>query len=205
MKKLILALAAAGALAASTAASAAAPSVTLQADRQTIIYGGTVSLTGQVTPAAADQKVTITQTPMNREPRSVTVTTQSDGTFSFDASPRFNTRVVAKYGTATSDELNVFVKPRIVLSKFARHRFVVRVFAGRPFVGRFAWVQRWNRRAHAWRNLVRVQLQRYVRSGGASTAAFRLVVRRGTKLRAVLNDAATRPDYVRNWSNFVVS
>jgi hypothetical protein len=205
MRKLIVALAAASALAASTAASAAAPTVTLQADRQTIIYGGTVSLTGQVTPAAADQQVTITQTPMNRAPRSVTVTTESDGTFSYDASPRFNTRVVAKSGTASSDELNIFVKPRIVLNKYARHRFVVRVFAGRPFVGRFIWVQRWNTRTHAWRNLVRVRLQRYVRSGGASTVAFRLVVRRGTKLRAVLNDAAARPDYVRGWSNFVVS
>jgi dipeptidyl aminopeptidase/acylaminoacyl peptidase len=203
MKKLTLALALASALATSTAAGAAAPTVTLQQDRQTIIYGGTLSLTGQVTPAAANQQVTITQTPMDRAPRSVTVRTESDGTFSYDASPRFNTRVVAKYGTATSDELNIWIKPRIVLSKYARHRFVVRVFAGRPFVGSFAWVQRW--RAHAWRNLVRVRLTRYVRSGGASTVAFKLVVRRGTKLRAVVNNAAARPDYVANWSNFVVS
>jgi hypothetical protein len=205
MKRLILALATASAIAASTAAATVAPSVTLQQDRDTIIYGGTISLSGQVTPPAADKQVTIMLMPQDRAPRSVTVTTQSDGTFSYDTSPRFNTRVVAKYGTATSDELNMFVKPRIVLSKYARHRFVVRVFAGRPFVGRYVWVQRWNARAHAWRNLVRVQLQRYVKSGGASTAAFRLVVRRGTKLRAVVNDAAARPDYVAGWSNFVVS
>ena len=48
MRKLTVALAVAGALAGSTAATAAAPSVTLQADRDTITFGGNVSLTGQV-------------------------------------------------------------------------------------------------------------------------------------------------------------
>jgi hypothetical protein len=205
MKKLILAVVAAGALAAGTAASAAAPTVTLQTDHSTVIYGGTVSLSGQVTPAAANQQVTITQMPQDRAPSSVTVTTQSDGTFTYDLSPRFNARVVAKVGTASSDELNLWVRPRVTLSKYARHRYVLRVVAGRPFVGRYVWVTRWNARAHAWKNLVRVRLSRYVKSSGATTAAFRLVVRHGTKLRAFVNDAAARPGYVRGWSNFVVS
>jgi hypothetical protein len=209
MKKLILALALTGALAAATAATAAAPTVTLNQDRQTVIFGGTISLTGQITPAAADQKVTITQHPMNRAPISVTVTTQSDGSFSYDLSPRFNGRVDAKYTsgtqTATSDELNFFVRPRVALSKFAHHRFAVRVVAGRPFVGRYVWVQRWNARAHAWRNVIRVQLKHYVQSSGATTAAFSLHFGRRVKLRAFMNNVAARPDYVRSWSNFVVS
>jgi hypothetical protein len=209
MKKLILALALSGALAAATAASAAAPTVTLSQERSTIFFGGTIGLSGQITPAATDQKVTITQFPMNRAPFSVTVTTDSDGTFSRDISPRFNGRVVAKYTsgtqTASSDELNFFVRPRVSLSKFSRTRYAARVVAGRPFVGRFVWIQRWNARAHAWRNVMRVQLKTYVRSSGATTTSFRVHFGRRVKLRAFLNDASARPDYVRSWSNFVVS
>jgi hypothetical protein len=209
MKKLILALALTGALTAATAATAAAPTVTLNQDRSTIFFGGTISLTGQITPAASDQKVTITQRPMNRAASSVTVTTESDGSFSYDMSPRFNGRVVAKYTsgtqTATSDELTFYVRPRVSLSKFAHHRFAVRVIAGRPFVGRYVWIQRWNSRAHAWKNVIRVQLKHYVQSSGATTAAFRLHFGKRVKMRGFINDAAARPDYVRSWSNFVVS
>jgi hypothetical protein len=204
MKRFILALAVAGVLAGGTAATAAAPTVTLQQDRGLIIFGGSVSLTGQITPAAADQKVTITQMPQDRAARSTQVTTESDGTFSLDVSPNFNTRVQAKYGTATSDELTIFVRPRLNLRKYARHRFVAVVVAGRPFVGRYVWLTRWSTRAHAWRNIKRIYLTHYVKSTGASTAAFRLRVRRGTKLRLFLNNVAARPDYVRGWSNFVV-
>jgi hypothetical protein len=205
MKKIILALALAGALSGSTAATAAAPTVTLQVDRDTITFGGTVSLTGQVSPAAADQQVTITQTPMNRAARATQATTASDGTFSLDVSPRFNTRVEAKYGTATSDEQTIFVRPRVSLRKYGARRFAAVVVAGRPFVGRYAWLTRWNVRRHAWTNIKRLYLNHYVKSTGATSVAFRMRVRRGVKLRVFLNNVAARPDYVRAWSNFVVS
>jgi len=205
MKKLILVLAVTAGLVGSTAATAAAPTVTLQQDRSLIIFGGNVSLTGQVTPAAPSQQVTITQTPMNRAARSTQVTTESDGTFSLDVSPRFNTRVEAKYGTATSDEPTIFVRPRLSLHKYARHRFTAVVIASRPFVGRYVWLTRWNASAHAWRNIKRLYLTHYVKSTGATTVSFRMSVRRGTKLRLFLNNTAARPDYVRGWSNFVVS
>jgi len=50
-----------------------------------------------------------------------------------------------------------------------------------------------------------VQLKTYVRSSGATTTAFRVHFGRRVKLRAFLDDASARPDYVRSWSNFVVS
>jgi hypothetical protein len=52
---------------------------------------------------------------------------------------------------------------------------------------------------------MRVQLKTYVRSSGATTTSFRVHFGRRVKLRAFLNDASARPDYVRSWSNFVVS
>src|SRR5205085_3964273 len=205
MRKLTVALAVAGALAGSTAATPAAPGVTLQADRDTITFGGNVSLTGQVSPAAADQQVTITQIPMNRAAHSTQVTTASDGTFSLAVAPSYNTRVDAKYSTATSDELTIFVRPRVSLRRYGKTRFAAVVVAGRPFVGRYVWLTRWNARRHTWTNIERLYLNHYVKSTGASTVAFRMRVRRGVKLRAFLNNAAARPDYVRGWSNFVVT
>jgi hypothetical protein len=146
MKKLILAIVLSGAL--------AAPTVTLDQNRDTVFFGGTVAFSGQITPAAADQKVTITQTRQGHVPFSVTVTTDSAGLFHFNSSPRFNTRVVAKYTssgqTGSSDELNVFVRPRVSLSKYAANRYAVRVLAARSFVGDYVWVTRWKARAHAW-------------------------------------------------------
>ena len=56
-----------------------------------------------------------------------------------------------------------------------------------------------------WTNIERLYLNHYVKSTGASTVAFMMRVRRGVKLRVFLNNAAARPDYVRGWSNFVVT
>ena len=42
--------------------------MTLSQDRSTIFFGGTIGLSGQIAPAATDQKVTITEFPMNRAP-----------------------------------------------------------------------------------------------------------------------------------------
>jgi hypothetical protein len=52
---------------------------------------------------------------------------------------------------------------------------------------------------------MRVRLAHSNSASGATTAAFRLHYRTRVKLRAVINDAAASPDYVRSWSNFVVS
>jgi hypothetical protein len=205
MKKLLLALLATASLAATAAATAAAPSVTLSADRRTITFGGTVTLSGEVSPPAANQKVTIVQTPQDRAPRSTVVTTQTDGSFSLDTSPRIQTQAQAEYQTAKSQPLVIFVRPRIGLRKYGRGRFAVSVVAARSFTGKYVWITRWNRRAHRWVNIKRVFLTRYVKSTGASTAAFRLRVGRRTKLRAFLNTSQARPGYVFAYSNFILA
>jgi hypothetical protein len=207
MKRLFLALLGAATLAAAAAATAAAPTVTLSADKKTIIYGGTVTLSGQISPARANEKVTITTTPETGTARSTVVSTQNDGSFTLDVKPRIQTQAQATYKqgsqTATSQPLVIFVRPRVGLRKYGVGRFAVSVVAIRSFVGKYVWVTRWDSRRRQWRNIKRVYLVRYVKSSGASTAAFRLRLTRRTKLRVFLPTTQARPGYVFGFSNFI--
>jgi hypothetical protein len=194
---------------AATAAAAAAPTVTIDPERSTVTFGGSVTLNGDVSPMTSGQKVTITQTPQDRSPRTTQVTPQSDGSYSLDISPRIQTQVQAKYMTATSQPQVIFVRPRIGLRKYGWSngfgRFAVSVVAARSFVGKYVWVTRWNRLAHRWVNVRRVSLTRYVKSTGASTGAFKLRVRKRVKLRVFLSTPQARPGYVAGYSNFIVT
>src|SRR5919202_1731421 len=205
MKRLLFAFGAAVALASATAATAAAPTVTLSQDRRTVFFGGMVRLSGEVSPAAANQKVTITQDPQDRPARSVEVTTQSDGSFQLEVQPRIQTTAQAKYQTASSPQVIMFVRPRVSLRKFGHGRFAVSVVAGRSFVGNYVTVTRWDSKRHQWRSIKRVYLTRFVKSSGASTAAFSLRIRRAIKLRAFLSRPQARPGYLDSWSNFILA
>ncbi|HYY63268.1 MAG TPA: hypothetical protein VE688_01545 [Gaiellaceae bacterium] len=205
MKRLLLVASAVAALAGTAAATAAAPTVTLTQDRRTVFFGGTITLSGDISPAAANQKVTITQDPQDRPARTTEAMTQADGSFSLDVQPRIQTTAQAKFQTAQSEQLIMFVRPRVGLRKFGARRFGVTVVAGRSFVGNYVWVSRWDRSRHQWRNIKRVYLTRYVKSTGASTAAFSLRVRRSTKLRAFLSAPQARPGYLNSYSNFIVA
>jgi hypothetical protein len=166
-----------------------------------------VTLSGEISPAAANQDVTITTTPQDRPARSYVVKTQSGGTFSLDVRPRIQTQAQATYKqgsqTATSQPLLIFVRPRVALRKYGVGRFAVSVVAMRSFVGKYVWVTRWDSRRHQWRNIKRIYLVRYVKSSGASTAAFRLRLTRRTKLRVFLPTTQARPGYMFGFSNFI--
>ena len=98
------------------------------------------------------------------------------------------------------------VDPRVGLRKYGGHRFAVNVVAAQSFVDKYVMITRWDARAHAWRNIKKVFLTRFVKSTGASTAAFTL--RTGgkrIKLRAFLSNAQARPGYVYSYSNFIVT
>lgn len=206
MKKLVLLTMLTLAAAAGAAAADVTPSVTLDTERSTITFGGSLTLSGSVAPVMQGQKVTITQTRQDRSPRSVQVAPDTNGDYSLDVAPRMQTQVQAKYATGESQPQVIFVRPRIGLRKYGRTRFAVSVVAARSFVGKYVWIARWNRRAHTWSNVKRVFLTRYVRDTGASTAAFRLRVRgRHVKLRAFLNTSQARPGYVFGYSNFIVT
>lgn len=206
MKKLLL-LAIATLAFGATAATAAAPaSVTINPEQRVVFFGGSVTLSGTVSPVAAGQTVTVTQTPQDRKPVSRQVTPGSDGSYSLDISPRIQTQVEASYQGAKSQPQVIFVRPRVGLRKYGKNRFAVSVLAAQSFVGKYVMITRWDTRAHKWRNVKKVFLTRYVKSTGTSTAAFTLrTAGKRTKIRAFLSNAQARPGYVYGYSNFIVT
>lgn len=190
-----------------TAAVAAAPSsVTINPEKRIVFYGGTVTLNGTVSPVVAGQAVSITQTPQDRTPVTRQVTPNADGTYTIDIKPRIQTQITATYQGATSQPQVVFVRPRVGLRKYGAHRYAVSVVAAQSFVGKYVTITRWDSHRHSWRKVKNVYLTRYVKSTGASTAAFRLNTHgKRMKVRAFLNRGQARPGYLYGYSNFIVT
>jgi hypothetical protein len=206
MKKLIAAALATLAVGATAATAAAPASVTLNPEQRVVFFGGSAALSGTVSPVVTGQNVAVTVKPQDRAATTRQVTPNADGTYSIDISPRIQTRVTATYQGATSEPQVIFVRPRIGLRKYARSRYAVSVVAAQSFVGRYVMLTRWDTRTHKWRNVKKVFLTRYVKSTGASTAAFRLVTHgKRMKIRAFLSNAQARPGYLFGYSNFIVT
>jgi hypothetical protein len=202
MKKFLLAAVATLAFGATAATAAAPTSVTLSQSRRIAILGDTIQLNGQVSPVVTGQNVTLTAKPFGQAARQITVTPNADGTYSLDYTPKIQTQFTATYSGTASQPSVVFVRERVTLRKFAHHRFAVTVVAARSLVGKKVFLSRWNRRAHQWKNVRAITLQRTVRGSTTTVAAFRYVAPRGTKLRIFMTPQA---GYLSTHSNFIVA
>ena len=205
MKKLILAVLAAMAVAATSATAAAAPTVTLDPSRRVAIFGDSIDLNGAIEPAAVNQKVTISITPQGQQTRTLTATTQSDGSFTVSYQPRMLTTAVAHYLTASSRQVIMFVRPRVSLRRVSRTRFAVTVVAGSSLAGKYVWISRYVARTKQYAHVARVTLRQSSRSKTISVGSARIKIRRVTKLRAFLPLSQARPNYLDAQSNFIVA
>ena len=205
MKRMLIALVAVTALAAAAAATAAAPTVTLDPSRRVAIFGDSIDLNGTIDPAAANQKVTISVTPQGQQTRTLTTTTQADGSFTVSYQPRLLTTAVAHYQTASSRQVIMFVRPRVSLRRVSRTRFAVTVVAGSSLAGKYVWISRYVSRTKRYFHVGRVFLSQSSRSRTISVGSKRIRVRRLTKLRAFLPLLQARPNYLDAQSNFIVA
>ena len=134
-----------------------------------------------------------------------TVKVGTDGSFSVVAHPLIRTLYTAKVGSTRSDAVPVNVRPRIRLSHRGRHRFLVRALAARPFVGKYAVVQRWNRRTHVWVSVRRVYFRSVV-GGVTPTRVTQATFRArfgGRMIRMFMPLRQTLPGYISGSSNGV--
>src|SRR5437868_14862125 len=95
MKKLLLLAIATLAFGATAATAAALAGVTINPEQRVVFFGGSVTLSGTVSPVAAGQTVTVTHTPQDRKPDSRQVPPGSGGSDVVDMSPRIATQVAA--------------------------------------------------------------------------------------------------------------
>jgi plastocyanin len=179
--------------------------VTLSATRELVLFGDSVTLSGAISSRQAGQSVTITVDPAGGEPaRRIEVDTTTGGEWSLRAQPRIRTQYTARWRNSTSEPLTVHVRPRVSLRKVGRRAFAVVVVAAESFAGRFVQIQRQrSRRSRALVTVTRVVLRRNPRTETTAQRTFRLRVRRGFRMRAILPLSQAGPNYVSSRSNII--
>lgn len=182
-------------------------SVTVQASRRVVTFGGSVTLSGVVSSQQAGESVVVLAQECGKPAftRVNAATTTAGGNWTLAVKPTINTVYQVRWKTAESATIAVRVKPRVRLSRVGS-RFTVRVSAAQPFVGKFVVFQRYNRARARWVTIRRVVLRTQATPTAGtvvSSARFRTRVARGTRLRALLPQSQAGACYAAAASNVV--
>ncbi|MEN3311281.1 MAG: trimeric autotransporter adhesin [Actinomycetota bacterium] len=183
-------------------------SIALDVGQSTVVYGGSVTLSGSVANGQAGESVTIVEHRLpsigGLQTQSVaTVQTAADGAFSLAVRPLIHTLYTASTGQTSSNAVSVQVRPRVQLTRVAPHRFMARVVAARSFVGKYGVLQRWSLKRQQWMSLRRVFFTR-VLSGTSPTIVSRTVFRArlgGARIRMFIPLSQAVPGYITGFSN----
>jgi plastocyanin len=175
-----------------------------------VVYGRKVTLGGKLSSQQAGQSLQILaqQCGASTSTRLANVTTTTGGAFSYAVQPLKQTAYTVKLQNVTSTAVTGKVKPRLQLSRVARHRFVVHVFAAQTFAGKYATFQRYRRAARRWQTVKRVLLQAN-ETGVAPTvitsANFRSSIRARLQVRVLLGQMQVGSCYLAGRSNTIRS
>jgi plastocyanin len=168
--------------------------VSLGAAPPSVRYGSTTTLSGVVSSGALGEVVTVDAQACGQTTftRIATVTSAANGAWTYAAKPTLDTVFQANWKSAKSTPVKVVVRPRVVLKKTGRGRFSATVSAAQSLVGKYVVLQR--RTRSGWRVVKRVTLRTAIGTTPPtinSSARFRARVRRGTKLRLVMQQPGT--------------
>jgi uncharacterized protein YraI len=206
MKKLFL-IAALSALCAAPAA-AAPTTLTLKASATVVAYGGSTTLSGVLSTLKSGQRVDIMGQECGQSgfKRVATVTTTTNGAFTYAAKPTLNTNFQAKQKNVTSPSTLVQTTPVLVLKKLAKNKFTVSVTAAQTFVGKFVVFQRL--RNSKWVSLKHVTLTTLThgtKPTEVTSANFTVRMPVKLRIRAVLPAAQAATCYLPTKSKVVRS
>jgi plastocyanin len=186
---------------------------TLSANKQKVIYGGAVVLTGKVSRARAGEKVTLRAEVLkpdgNKQSSAIAeATTDGTGAFTFANVPTAQTAYTVVWqgvppASATSNAVTVRVAPRIgfaLVRKLGRVvTFSAKATSAIPYGGHYVFVQRRNALGQ-WVTLKRVTLK-------SSTVATRTAVRlpKGlSRIRILMPQAQVGTGYVTGVSRVIL-
>ena len=186
-------LALAATLLVATAGTAAPPAVTISLSRPSVVYGGSVTLSGKIADSSAGQTVNVLAEPSGASSFSAlgSVTTTAGGQWTDVVKPTIETAYRATWKSATSSTVTVKVRPLITLTliNLASGRFSTKATAARSFAGKFVLVQRLSSTGVA--TLKKVTLD------ASSSATFRVRLHQGrSRLRVVMPTSQTAPGYI---------
>lgn len=199
MRKTLLALLFCVVMPGAVAVGAAAPpnSVTISLSRPSVVYGGTVKLSGAVSNHKAGEKVTVLAEAFGQSSFGTvdTVDTVSGGKWSHTVKPSIQTGYEARWKQFTSQPVTVKVRPLISLElvSLASRSFSTTVSGARSFQGKFVLVQRLT--AAGTVTLKKLKLD------ASSSATFHVRLHPGrNRLRIVMPSSQTSPGYIAGYS-----
>lgn len=171
--------------------------LSLTATPKAVVYGGRSTLSGQLATGLANQKIDI----LAREcgaaafTKLTTVTTTSEGAYTFTVLPRKNTTYESRFRVVSSTQVLVKVPPRVTLRKLAPRRFRVTVLGAESYAGKFVLFQRYSSATRRWITVRSVVLRAGstlttpINPTSASTAIFRSKIKARLRVRAYLTQA----------------
>jgi len=128
------------------AGTAARPAVTISLSRPSVVYGGSVSLSGKVSDNKAGETVNVLAEPSGATGFSMlgSATTSAGGRWTDAVKPTIETSYEAKWKSEISSTVTVKVRPLITLTlvHLSTGTFSTKVTAARSFAGKFVLVQR---------------------------------------------------------------
>ncbi len=171
--------------------------LSLTAAPQLVLYGGQSTLSGRLGTGQANQKVDIfaQECGAGALTKLTTVTTTTDGAYTFAVQPRRNTTYESRFRALKSTRVLVKVRPKVTLRKLAPRRFRVTVLAADSLAGKFVIFQRFSSVQRRW---VRVRTVALVADGTltspinpttVSKAVFRSRIKARLRVRALLTQA----------------
>jgi len=180
------------------AATAAAPSVTISASRPSVVYGGSVTLSGKISDSTAGQPVDVLAQPFDASifSKLASATTTASGQWTEVVKPTVETSYEANWMSTTSSTVTVKVRPMITLAlvNLSSGAFSTKVTAARSFAGKFVLVQRLS--SSGVLTLKKVTLD------ANSSATFPVRLHHGrSRLRVVMPSSQTARDYITGMSN----
>jgi len=175
------------------AGTAARPAVTISLSRPSVVYGGSVSLSGKVSNNKAGETVDVLAEPSGATSFSTlgSVTTTAGGHWTDAVKPTIETSYEAKWKSETSSTVTVKVRPLITLTlvHLSTGTFSTKVTAARSFAGKFVLVQRLSSSG--------VATQKKVILDTNSSATFSVRLHQGrSRLRVVMPTSQTAPGYI---------
>jgi hypothetical protein len=192
-----------------SAASAASPALTLASSAPTVAYGKSVTLSGLLTPAKANQQITVSALACGTT-KAVTlarVKTAANGSYATTAAPAVSTSYQASQKALKSTTVMVNVRPLVVIKRVKRGSFTATVTAGTDLKGKNLLFQRYATVRKRWVQVKKVTLTASVPGPAKPTviasASFKAKLTRRARVRLVLSKAQAAPCYVTATSNVV--
>ena len=209
MRVLIAMIVGAVGVLAATAGATTQATLSIAANPTVVVYGKTTVVSGTLSPAKANQNVTVQGQDCGKPnyAKVATVKTSSSGAYTATVTPTVATSYQAKQKALVSSAVAVKVKPVVQLARVARRSFTAKVTAGQSLTSKTVLFQRYSRLKRRWLNVKKVTLTTATAGTPKPTtitsASFKSKVARRARVRLVLVTAQASPCYVAALSNVV--